>query len=848
MLSLRIAWRELRRSWRFGLFFIFNLSLGLTGFVSLEAFKAAIQKNIESNAKIILSADIEVWARRPFTPEEHKQIRAVLPTAPEGVVYQFFAMLNAGGNSRLVSVKAIDAAYPFYGELEMGSGQKITHDSDKDILREKNIWIYPELRTQLGLKNGDEVRLGRLHLKVSDSVEKDGTQTFRAASLAPRVFINRALLPESGLIQFGSTFSMSYLYRLPAGVSAAEVRSRLYEKLTDASIQVETPQSAGEDSGRQLGYLSDYLGLVAIIALFMSVLGASYIYRLYLTQKLKEIAIFRTLGLQSRQAVGIYVLQILMLGALATVPTLILTTAVLPLLSRLLARLTPFSLQPSVSPWIFAVSLGMALLGSFVVSFPFLRKIRDLRPAKLFSEEKFAPDMALGGVWPFLPAVILFWLLAVYQAHSWWIGGIFIAALAAVLVALGLVAWLGLQLLLHVRLPKTWFIKFSLLGLRRRRAASFAIFIAVGLGSLLMNILPQLKVTLQSEFILEGGAKLPSLFMFDIQDEQIQPLLDALKQKKITATLVSPMVRARILKVNGKDYERKLEDQKFQTREEERDARFRNRGVNLSYRPQLSDSEIILEGKKFSGPFDPSRQKYAELSVEYKYAERVGLHIHDILEFDIQGVRVQGEIINLRKVKWTSFQPNFFILMQDGVLNEAPKTYIAAVPALPPPEKSALQTQLASRFPNVSILDVGRVVADLLNVATQMSWSLELMAALALLTGYIVLFSIVRAQLRQRRWELNMLKVLGASGAGVSGFILIESLALTLLSSLAGALLSLIVSDALAIFVFESEFKFDLFWPVISVIGITLTSLLVAFIAGLDIVREKPLQILRSDN
>ncbi len=843
----QLALRELWRSWRFGLFFIFNLSLGLTGFVSLEAFKEAIQTRIELNSKALLSADIAVSARRQITAGEHAKILQVVGSAPEAVTYEFFAMLATAKESRLVLVKAIDANFPFYGDLQMGDGSRITQTSVKDILQGETAWIYPELGTQLNLRVGETAHLGKLSLKISNTIEVDGTETFRASSLAPRIYINRDLLARSGLIQYGSTFSMNYLYQLPPTQKSEETQTQLYRLLRDPGIQVETPRTAGEEAGRQLAYLSDYLGLVSIVALFMSVLGASYIYRLYLSQKFKDIAIFRTLGLQSRKALGVYVLQVFFLGAGATLPTLLFAKILLPVLNRLLQSLTPFSLEPALSLRIFILSVLMSVFGSFVVSLPFLLKIKDLKPAKLFSEEKFSQDVAVRSFWPFLPGLLLFWGLSIYQAHSWKVGSAFILALFAVLILLVLVGWGGLQAMSRLPLSKRWFIKFSLLGLRRRRTASFAIFIAIGMGSLLMNVLPQLKTTLQAEFQIGEKSKLPSLFMFDIQDEQVDPLKSFLKERHLDTAHFSPMIRARILKINEQAYERTTEGKDFTTREDEREARFRNRGVNLSYRLRLSESETIVAGKDWSGSYTAGAGKPAELSVEYKYAERVGIKIGDQLTFDVQGVEVLGVVTNLRKVKWTSFQPNFFILFQDGVLNEAPKTFIASLPGMSREKKSSLQTELVQKFTNVSVIDVEKTVNDVLRTGEQMSGSLELMAGLALLTGYIVLFSILRSQLKQRRWELNMLKVLGASTFQVSAFILVESFVMTLFSSVAGAILSLGVSWSLAYFVFEADFRLNAGWPFLSVLCMTLISLFVALMAGFDIVRERPLEILRNE-
>lgn len=850
---LRLALRELTRSWRFGLFFIFNLSLGLTGFVSLQAFNEALETQIKLNAKSILSADISVSARRELTADEQNKMRAAFPAgSEESKIYEFFAMLGSEKGSRLVLVRAIDQFYPFYGEVFLESGTAIRTSSKKDILSSRNAWIYPELRAQLGLTVGDKIKLGNLGLKISDIVKSDSTQTFRAASMAPRIFIDRSLLPESGLLQYGSTFSLAYLFRLPVAgekdlTRESSLKENLYSALPDPQISIDTPASAGEDAGRQLGYLSDYLGLVSIIALFMSALGAAYIYRLFLSTRMKEIAILRTLGLQSSEAVAVYILQASMLGFLATLPTLAFSHLVLPWLSKLLSSFTPFSLRPHVTLDAFLICLVMAVFGSFVVSLPFLTKIFDLKAARLFSEEKFSVGEGRKRFWPFLPSLFLFYFLSVHQAHSWKIGSVFAVSMVAVIFMLSLIGYLTVRLAGVFNKFHTWFFKFSFISLSRRAAASLAVFVALGLGALLINILPQLKNSLQAEFQIGTRSKIPSLFMFDIQDEQVSGVQKVLENNNVKPLGLSPLVRARILKVNGQDYERKIETQGFKTREEEREARFRNRGVNLSYRSDLSETESIVEGRPFSGVFDSSKQQRAELSVEYRFAERMGLRLGDILVFDVQGVEVEGELINLRKVKWTSFQPNFFILVQEGVLNEAPKTFIAAIPFLDEEKRNTLQNAIAKEFSNISVVDVVRTVNEVLKTAEKMSWSLELMAVLALLTGYIVLFSIVRSQIKLRRWELNMLKILGASWGEVASFILSEFAFLSFLSALAGALLSIIVSFSLNKFIFEGEFTLSWFQPLISVVIITTLSLVISFFASLDIVKESALSILREE-
>ena len=180
-------------------------------------------------------------------------------------------------------------------------------------------------------------------------------------------------------------------------------------------------------------------------------------------------------------------------------------------------------------------------------------------------------------------------------------------------------------------------------------------------------------------------------------------------------------------------------------------------------------------------------------------------------------------------------------------MNDAPKTFIAAIPNLTEVKRNEIQNDLAKKFANVSVIDVVRTVNEVLKTAEKMSWSLELMAYLALVTGYIVLFSIVRSQIKQRRWEMNMLKILGASHREVASFILTEFAFLAFVSSFLGAFLSVGVSYGLNSYLFEGGFQFSLAQPLLSILIITGISLLISFLASADIVKESALSILREE-
>lgn len=833
----RWALRDLRRSWRSAIFFALNLSLGLAGFISIEAYKSALRDHLESNRRQILGGDISVSARRELNESETAALNEALGAAPSSMVYDFFAMVAADRGSRLVLAKAIDANYPLYGEVTLEDGSSLKLDPD-------GFWIYPELAQQLGLSIGDRVRLGSLSLTVRGLVKKDTAQTFKSAGFAPHVFFSRDRLSESGLLQFGSTFSILKLYRLPAHAEAAALEKILESKITDPAVTIETADQAGGNSAKQMGYLSDFLGLVALVGLFLASIGGAYLWRLFLQRKTKDVAVLRALGVSGNSAVFLFVIEASLLGVAAVLPAALAAQVVFPFLNRLLSTLTPFDLQPVIGGRALLLGLALSLGTSLLVTMPFLLKLRALKPSRLFSEEKFNPDLQLNRPWALIPAAVMLWALAIVQANSIKVGSLFTGTLAGVILLLALIGWLSLKALGRVK-SGAWDIRHGLKSTARRPVASLSVFIALGLGSLLLNLLPQIKVSLQKEFAVEGPSKLPSLFMFDIQDEQLPVVEASAKSHGAALANRSPLIRARILKVNDQNYERTATDGGFRTREEEQDARFRNRGVNLSYRPQLSETETLYAGHPFSGVWDANAGKPAEVSVERGYADRLGLKIGDRLLFDVQGAEIPGEIVNLRQVKWTSFQPNFFVTVQSGVLEDAPKTWIVSTERLSDRVKNEFETDLSTKLGNVSIVDVERTVNDVLQMADQMSWSLEFMAGLAVLTGAVVLYSITRTQARSRRAELNLLKILGAGAGNLRRYVLSEFGVLVGLASLTGGLLSLAVSGILLWQMFDLSFSADWRWVFGSFLGITLLGLVVAERASASVVNEKPNDVFR---
>lgn len=317
-----------------------------------------------------------------------------------------------------------------------------------------------------------------------------------------------------------------------------------------------------------------------------------------------------------------------------------------------------------------------------------------------------------------------------------------------------------------------------------------------------------------------------------------------MKQLKSQLLHVSPMIRARLETVNDESFEKADRNQEAFSREEETENRFRNRGFNLSYREGLSDSETLIQGENIAGQFNPSSQSLPWISLEKRFADRLKLKIGDRLKFDVQGVPVEGQVKNLRQIKWTSFQPNFFVLFQPGAIDEAPKTFLAAVPNLPQHEKIKIQNTLVKEFPNVSVIDITRVIERVSEVMDQMSLAISGMALLSIIVGMTLLFSIANQKALERRKEVNLLKILGGDFKLITALFFIEFLLVTGVAAMMGIILSFAANFIMTYFIFESEVRFDWMTPAWLFISTLVLTVIVCWLAIQSVLRQKPRQIL----
>ena len=852
---LKLAFRELLNNRRFSLFFLFNLALGLAGFIALDSFKESLDNHLGQNSKAILGADIALTSYLPF---EEKTLDALEAKFPQNTLStrktSLFTMVATEDQTRLVQITGIEKEFPFYGKMVLkNNGVVESKNVEQSLALSGEAWVYPELLFMLGLKLGGSLKIGEKKFRIADTVLDDPSSSFSSFGLAPRVYLAYSQMQETALLSKKSRISYQRLYRLPDGTDLSGLVVKLQNKInsfegSDSKIRILTHKRAGNNLGRLLGYLNDYLGLVAMIAVFLAGIGAAYLFRNYLVHRFREISILMSLGATRQQTYRMVLWQLGLLGTGAALIAIIISLAILPLLPLLLKQFLPngFETQLSLGSLLFALVLGG--VGSLVFCLPVLSRIRTVQPLQLFHKNIGQQD-ATPVLWrqalSYLPLLILSWSLSVWQSHSLIVGSAFVGMLLASILFLGSIAWL--VLFLAGKLSQTsgsTMKRLAFRNLQRNRTGAISCFLALALGTLLINLIPQIYQGLQEEVSRPDDFRIPSLFLFDIQPEQMEPLQKTLSAEKVNLNYLSPIVRARLEKVNGNKFDANSKEVSL-TREQERQQNFRRHNLNLSYRTQLSDSEQIVEGRPLTTNFDLDSGKPAEISLEVRYAERMGFKLGDLLTFNVQEVLVEAIVINLRRVQWNSFQPNFFILFQPGVLEDAPGTFVGSIGGLVASRRMNVQNLIVSDYPNISVIDVTRMVGRVLKISDQMVLALRMMAYLSILAGLVVVFSIARHEVEGRLWELNLLKVLGARFSDIQKMIQIEFAVLGIFAGLFGVAVSLIMSYGISWWFFENLWKWTWQTSLGSIIGVTALSVGVAWLATQRTLRSSPLTLLR---
>ena len=768
----------------YNFFFAFCFGFALLGLIFVESLGSGITQKIQNLAQKGIASDLIITSRTPITDDKKNLIlnflnKNDLEQTPWIETYSLVAKKNE--DAKLAHLNFVGNLFPFYGTLELEIKKKLS-PSDWALLHQQNyVWIEKGLASQLNLKIGDSLKIGDFFFKINDLILTDDFSSFRAFSLAPKIFISLNHIQKTKLIQYGSTANYAYSIKVKDNQNPARLldfKESLKKIINDKNIRVQDYKDSGQQSNRAITLLSDYLGLISLVSYMLGLLGLYYFTQYILTKKIKTIAIYKSLGLDFKFLFKVEVLQLFFLILISLLFSFTTFAILAPYLQTHIQILSGEELALTLNLKSFVKIFLIGVLGVYLSLLPlYWASLKQEVKSILGEIQGEAPQI---NRLFFLPLLLHVGFLSVYLSHSFKIGFLFLGALLLLL----LLSFFVLRFLLYLASRDVF--KFNLINthalklITRYFHSSFTLFISSALGICLLVFIYQVENSLRNDLILKNSDSRADLFLFDLQESDLEKFKKISIDHHFKTQMISPMIRARFVKVNGKKLTND-DEALYQTRESENEERFRNRGVNLSYRDRLSPSERVVQGKE-SLQKCKSIEDICEISMELNYAQRLGIKLNDRLSFDVSGVDVEGIVTNFRRVKWTSFDPNFFILFSPGVLEEAPKTYLASLKVSSLEEKEKIYRLISSQLPMVSLIDISEIIRKVSRIFDIMALGIKLSALLSLVISLSVLFSVVLNHLELRKPDMKLLSFMGFSKSMITSLFFKKFFIILLLS------------------------------------------------------------------
>lgn len=765
---LRLALRLLGRDFRAGELRLMALSLVLAvaSFTTVAFFADRVRQALSREASQLLGADLVVVSDRPIEAllaEEASRL-GLSRTATT----RFPSMISGATESLLTEIKAAGEGYPLRGRLRIAGPDGVARAATgAPALGEA--WVDERAFTRLGLRFGGPVSVGDRSLKVAAQVVDDPDSSIGFLNVMPRLMLNAGDLPATGLIQTGSR--VTYRLMVSGSREAVDAFRAFAASRTGPGQRVEDVRDARPEIRAALERAERFLGLASLLSVILAAVAVALAARRYLQRHLDACAVMRCLGASRGQTVWIHALQLAVLGLAAGLAGCGAGFAAQWGLSALLAPVVQVSLPPpSVAPALQGIAAGFVLLLGFALPplaalgrVPTLRVLRrDLGPPRGAAWLGHAAGLAA------VVALIL-WHTRDLKLAAWVLGGLAMAAVVSAAVALGLV-----RAAASVGREAGFAWRFGLANLSRRALGSVVQVVALGAGLLALILLSITRADLLDSWQRSLPPEAPNRFLVNIQPDQRQALAEFFAAEGRPAPQLFPMVRGRLSAINDQP----VNSSSFG---DERARRLVDREFNLSWAAHPQPDNVILAGQWWSERTAAPLQ----FSVEQGIADTLGLRLGDRLRYDVAGTPLEGAITSLRKVQWDSFRVNFFVVAPPGTLDEYPVSWVTSFHL--PAGENALMDRLVKRFPNLLVVDVAAVLAQVQTMMDQVIRAVEYVFLFSVAAGLLVLFAAIQSTHDERVREAAILRTLGGDSRQLRQAQAAEFVAVGALSGLLAA-------------------------------------------------------------
>lgn len=824
MLS-RIAWRLFKHELSRGDLWVIAFAMLLTVFsvVTLSGITQSVRDALLQRSSQLSAADLVV--RSSTQPEQRWFALAEQLDLSTSQLQLFNTMVYHGDAMQLTSIKAVDQSYPLRGSLVLTAGQN--HFSQ---VLPGQVFVDQQLLQRLQIAVGDEIEVGMFKAKVTGLIEQEPDAPLNLFGGNARLLMSLADVPTTQVIQPGSQVSYRALF---AGESTAinQFKAQLEPTLaTTARVQQLDRQTT---LGATLDRAERFILLAGLLGIILSCCAAAVAAKRYSERQRQSIAILKAIGLTQTQSRRLYFSHLFFIVVSSAAIGMLLGQLAISgsgaLMSQLLADYQP---KMSWQPFQFGGLTALMCAGLFAA-----------RPIWVMAQTPALDVLRQGAKpmtfdWPhlLLSALAVYCLMWFFSGDASLSAVLFGACILAAVIIFGLAATV-LRMSKPLGAGQTGSFVLALASIRRRIWPNAFQLVTFTLALFLSLLLFFLRTELVSQWQQQLPATAPNTFLVNINPSEKPQLQAFFAEHHLETGPFYPMVAGRVTAVNDEPLIEPDENNQNTTGSTNSRREGFGRELNLTWTQQLPPGNEIVDGQWFSA------QPHAEVSVESRQAERLGLVIGDKLSLLIGGFAKVATVTSIRKVDWNSLQPNFFLILSADLMTDIPATEMTAIRV--PSEQSALMIDFSRTWPTVTQISVQQIINQVQEVIAQVSLALTFILGLIVSAAVLVLVAQIQSTVDERQRELALLRTLGAKTKFLRLSVLYE---LAMLGAIAGLLASVLAEAVLALvqqqlsgtaFVFHPEF-----WLLGPLVGAASVTLVGSLLLG-KVMVPTPAQVIR---
>ncbi len=841
LVDVRLLWRD----WRGGQLnlVVSALVLAVTVVTAVSLFADRVERGLNQQISSFLAADLALRGGIEISDEYREKADDLLLDTAD--IAQFRSMVFSGDANHLAAVKAVSKTYPLRGVMELSDNEaaesvnKVSNGPDSG-----EAWVEARLLNLLGIGLGDEIEVGYLKLKVTQLIVNEPDRGTGFSAGGARVMMSLDDLPASKLIRPGSRLTYKYLMR--GDDAAIQAYQAWYKKLdADGDAQdstkhyrLNTPENAEEQLADALQRGRAFLLLSGTIGVLLAGLAMALASQRYAARLTDQVALMKAWGQPTRSIRRSQFIRLFLIAAISTFLGMALGWLAHTLLLEVARGLFDVVLPlPGWRPWIVATITGFVCVLGFAL--PALWHLPTIAPLRVLRRD--LPDSLVGQGKRLIIGIAALLILTYWYSGNLVTSLMFLGALFALF---GVCALIALQFLRLVKSFGRWrgsFVRLGLANLWRRRGQTLVQLVGFSTTLMLLLVVTGMRTNLIAEWEAQLPDDTPTHFLFNVASEEVEPVKALLADEEVSTTPWYPMVRGRLVSINGEPI----------SRERMAKSDGLSREVNFTQAFDLPTENEVVEGQWWNQ--ERGADAIAEFSMEQDVAGEIGVTIGDDIEFSVGGIRFTAKLTSIRSVNWQSMNPNFYVVFYPGLLDKYSPNWVTAVRAGERQQvnrgavakQAPFVSEMVQKFPTAVVLELGDVIERIRDVINRVTQGLELILLLVLACGALVLFAAIGVSYDERLRENAILRTLGSSKKIIVGALTVEY---AMLGLIAGIIASF---GAELILYFVQKNVFDLvpqwhpnLWLIGVCSGVALITALGLF-RSREIITVPPLQSLR---